>query len=397
MFVIMSFILAKALEEVGFTHRMAAWVLSRKFTSKSPWSFTFAMIFLGVLCSALMNQVPATAFLLALGARILKSMGYTSKDPYSHLLTLCMVFGAILGGIWTPMGSSIIVLGMGIFHAATGEVMTFAQYLAFSTPVSIVILTLFCILIRILAKPDFTKFKDFDVKKMMDEQKPADLREKTVVTIFFITVVLWLLPGLLSFIAPESAFADFMRGFDITFWALAAVVCMSVIRIDDKPVVDFRKTIENKFAWGIVFFVTNGSFLGAAIVNPAVGVDAFIVDRFTPILDAMGSFGIIAFLAMVLIVFTQVGASITAVTVFGGVAMTFAATGVINPMVSMMIVAMLSAATFTLPSGFAPIAMLHGDEFSSSATVYKYGVPLALITGITAILVGYPIAMALFG
>lgn len=397
MFVIMSFILAKALEETGFTARMARWVLGLKFTSKSPWAFTFSMMMLGILCSALMNQVPATAFLLALNKRILRSMGYTSQDPYSHLLTIVMVFGAILGGIWTPMGSSIIVLGMGIFHAATGETMTFAQYLAFSTPVTFVIVILTCIMLRAFIRPDFSKFKDFDVKNMMDENKPADLREKTVVAIFFGTVTLWLLPGILSIIAPQSALAIFLGEFPITFWALLAVVLMAVIRIDDKPVIPFKKTIEDKFAWGIVFFVTNGSFLGAAVVNPAVGLQAFIVDRLSPVLEAMGPFGIMFVLSAVLIAFTQIGASITAVTVFGGVAMTLSATGVIHPMVSMMLVAMLSAATFTFPSGFAPIAMLHGDEFSNTARVYKYGTPIAIITMLSAVFVGYPIAYALFG
>ncbi len=48
----------------------------------------------------------------------------------------------------------------------------------------IVLFILMALIVRLLAKPDFSRFKDFDVNKVLDQQGPMDL------FVFFLTVLL---------------------------------------------------------------------------------------------------------------------------------------------------------------------------------------------------------------
>ena len=81
-FVLMSFIMTHALNESGFTDRLVAKFMSIKLVSKSPWIFTISLGVLGMLLGCFMDQVPATAFMLAFVSRIYKELGYTSRDAY---------------------------------------------------------------------------------------------------------------------------------------------------------------------------------------------------------------------------------------------------------------------------------------------------------------------------
>lgn len=98
---------------------------------------------------------------------------------------------------------------------------------------------------RLLAKPDFSKFKDFDVNKVLDQQGPMDLREKVTVFVFFLTVLLWIIPGFLKLFIPDAAFVATLNSYGITFWAAVSVVLMGIISIDNRPLIDVRDIVNN--------------------------------------------------------------------------------------------------------------------------------------------------------
>ena len=91
-----------ALNESGFTDRLVAKFMSMKLVSKSPWIFTISLGVLGMLLGCFMDQVPATAFMLAFVSRIYKELGYTGKDSYPHVANILTVFGVNVGGAMTP-------------------------------------------------------------------------------------------------------------------------------------------------------------------------------------------------------------------------------------------------------------------------------------------------------
>lgn len=64
MFVIMSFVLTYALNTTGFTTRLTALYMGSKWVSRSPWVFTIALVFLGMIVGWFLDPVPTVAFFM---------------------------------------------------------------------------------------------------------------------------------------------------------------------------------------------------------------------------------------------------------------------------------------------------------------------------------------------
>lgn len=398
-FVIMSFIMTEALNRSGFTSRLVSYYMSRKFVSKSPWHFTYSLCILAAIVGCFMDQVPVTAFFLSFCARIFKELGYEPGDSYPKLLTMAVVFSVNIGGAATPISHSLAILGIGIYEGATGQVLNLFTYLAFGIPVAIVLMLLMAVILKLSLKPDMSKFETFDINKVLEEQKPMDLREKSVVAIFFGTVILWMLPGVLQmFIGSQAQLIKLLNSFGITFWAILSVVLMSVISIDEEPLIDLKDILTHGFAWNIIIFLSVGVLLGGAVSKPEVGLTSFITENITPLIQNISPLLIVLLIALVTTLMTNFAANVPTITVMTGVgcAVAMAAGSGLNPMAISLVTTFAGSSAYMMPSSFAPIAMLHGDEYSESSMIIKYGFIAVLVTALVAAFVGYPLIANLF-
>ena len=396
-FVMLSFVLTAALNDAGFTSRLTAWFMTRGFVSKSPWAFVYAYWGISAIVGMFMDQVPAAAFFLGFSAKILQQLGYGRKERFSHMLTIGSVFAVNIGGAATPISHSLALLGMGIYEEATGQPLSMFTYLAFGVPAGIVCFILMCILLRALMKPDMSKFANLDVKAIVGEQKPMDLKEKTVVTVFGITVILWILPGLLGLFLPSSnPVLAFLNQFSITFWALLAVVVLAVLRINNKPIINLKQNLEQGFPWGVILFISIGVLLGSAVSSDKVGLSAFVSNNLTPIVGGMSPVLIVLIFALVTTAITNFSSNVTTITVMTGVAVAVAnSVPSLNPVALALTTTMCGSLAFVLPSSFAPIAMLHMDENSDGGTVIRYGVLMVVVCSIVVALLSYNLVAAI--
>lgn len=396
-FVVLSFILTFALNKSGFTTRLTVWYMSRKFVSKSPWTFVFAYWGISMIVGMFMDQVPATAFFLAFSGKILKELGYGPKDKFSNMLTMGSVFSVNIGGAATPISHSLAILGMGIYEKATGNPISMFTYLAFGIPAAIVMFILLCLVMRFIMHPDISKFESFDIQKAVGGLKPMDLKEKTTVVVFFGTVILWILPGVLGLIlTPPHPILTFLNKFSITFWALLAVVILAVLRINDEPVVNLRETLESGFPWGVIYFISIGVLLGSAVSNEKVGLTEFITTNLTPMVEGISPLIIVIIFALVTTIMTNFSSNVTTITVMTTIATTLAlSTNTVHPIAIALTTTMCGSLAYVLPSSFAPIAMLHTDENSDSGTVIRYGSLMVIISSIIVALISYNIVASL--
>ena len=395
-FILMSFMMTHALSESGFINRVVAKFMSMKFVTKTPWIFTFSIGALGFILAAFMDQVPAAAFILAFCNTIYKEMGYTHKDMFPHIANLVAIFGVNIGGASTPISHPLAMIGLGVYESIAKESISLFTYLLFGIPTGIIIFALLCILIRIFAKPDFSRFKDFNIQNVLAEQKPMDLKEKTTVTIFFFTVFMWMIPGILSMFMPGAAFVQTLNKFGITFWAILAVVLMSVISINDEPILNAAKVANKSINWAILIFVSIGIYLGSAVSDPSTGVSDFITTNVIPLTASISPIMIVLLFTFVTCALTNFASNVTSITVMTGVAVTLALAGTtLNPIAIALACTFAGSCAYTFPSGFATVAMLHGDDYSGKSQIFKYGFVMIVITTIMVTFVGYNIAAML--
>ena len=376
-FVLMSFIMTHALNESGFTDRLVAKFMSIKLVSKSPWIFTISLGVLGMLLGCFMDQVPATAFMLAFVSRIYKELGYTSRDAYPHVANILTVFGVNIGGAMTPISHSLAILGIGIYEGATGESLSLFSYLAFGVPTGLILFVLLCVAVRLLTRPDMSKFKDFKIENVVKKQGPMTLREGTTAVVFFVTVIMWILPGVLKMFS-DTAWVNAFNSFGITFWAILSVVVMAVIHIDGRPLLDVRTVVNQSINWGIV---------------------AAIQQNITPLTPSVAPVVVVFVIATVSVLMTNFASNVSTITVMTAVGVALAASsgGAISAVGIALVTTMCGSCAYLLPSSFATIAMLHGHEYSSRNQIYLFGIIMIVITSLIIGFVGYPIGCALTG
>ncbi|SKC92337.1 SLC13 family permease [Maledivibacter halophilus] len=392
-FVLMSFIMTYALNESGFTTRLVAKFMSLKFVSKSPWIFTFSLGALGMLLGCFMDQVPAASFMLSFCSKIYQELGYDKKDSYPNIANIVTIFGVNIGGAMTPISHSLIILGLGIYEGATGKAISLFTYLAYGVPTGILLFILMAIMIRLFAKPDMSKFKNFNIENVINKQNPMDLKEKTTVFIFFATVVMWMLPGIMNMFVGSSSFVKALNSYGITFWAILSVVLMSVISINEKPIIDVADIVNKKINWAILIFISIGVYLGSAVSDKATGVTDFIGEKIVPLTSGVSPMIIVLIITFITLFLTNFASNVTTITVMTGVGVALALSGKsIDPVAIALTTTLCGSCAFVCPSSFATVAMLHGDDYSNRSKIFKYGIAMLIVTTLIVTFVSYNIS-----
>ena len=353
-FVLMSFIMTYALNESGFTSRLVAKFMSQKFVSKSPWTFTISLGVLGMILGAFIDQVPAAAFMLAFNAKIYQELGYTEKDKYPHIANIFSIFGVNIGGAMTPISHSLIILGLGVYEGATGQTISLFNYLIYGIPTGIILFVLMSLIFRYTAKADFSKFENFDVNRVLDKQGPMTLKEKSVVTIFFLTVAMWIIPGILKMIAPASDFVVKLNSYSITFWAILAVVVLAVVCINKEPLINIKEVVNHNINWAILIFIAIGCYFGSALCDEATGVNAFMAAKVAPLTANVSPIIVVLIIAFATVLMTNFASNVSTITVMTTVGVGLAmSTGNIGAAAIAMVTSFCGSAAYLMPSSFA--------------------------------------------
>lgn len=396
-FILMSFIMTHALNESGFTKRVVGKFLSMPFARKSPWGFTIALAIASMLIGAFIDQCPAIAFVLSFANQLYKELGYEKDDYYPHMTNFLVAYSVIIGGAMTPISHSFALLGMGIYEGATGNSISLAQYMAFGVPTGLVLFALLLLIVRFFCHPDFSNFETFDVNKVLTQGKMSK-KEKFVVTVFFAAVVMWMLPGVAG-LFTSVAWVSAVNNYGITFWAILAVVLFAVIHIDGKPVLNVAEVVSKKTDWGILIFVSIAIYLGSALSNDATGINAAITGLITPLTAKVAPVVVALIISIAGVFVTNFASNVTTITVMTGVgvAVAMASNGAINPAGIALCATMAGSCAYLLPSSFAGIALLHGNEYSDRATILKYGAIMMCLSSVAIGLVGYVVGCAITG
>lgn len=398
-FVLMSFCMTYALNKSGFTDRLVAKFMSMKFVSKSPWTFTFSLATIGLILACFMDQVPAAAFMLMFSNKVYEELGYTKKDAYPHLANILVIFAVNIGGAMTPISHSLALLGMGIYEAATGTAMSLFTYLAFGVPTGLVAYIILLVVARLLGgKTDMSRFKDFDIQRVLTKQEKMQAREIVTVIVFFGTVIMWMLPGVAGLFS-SAAWISKINSYGITFWAILSVVLMSVISVNNEPIMNLKEVFNKHTNWGILVFIAIGCYLGSALSNGATGINDWITTNLTPLTASVPPVIVVLIVSTAGVVLTNFASNVSTITVMTGVgvALALASNGAINPAGIALCTTMAGSCAYLMPSSFATVAMLHGNDYSNSKKVYVYGLIMMVVSSLAIGLVGYLVGCAISG
>ena len=345
--------------ENNLTEYCGRFFLTRKICLGRPWVLAFFIMLGSMLMGAFMGGFTPIFLFCPILYDIFETVGLKKHDKFPTIMLILVTVATLLGFPIPPfMGNGLALISN--YASVTGNMgavieINNAGYLLtglIHATVCIIVLVLFC---KFVLRPDTSKLKELKMETLnKNPLPPMSLRQK------FIAVSLFLL---------------------------------CAIRISKKPLMDFSSTMK-RFSWSTYFLIASAILLGNALTNESTGVSAFLNTVLMPVLQNVPASAFAVIIMILTVVLTNVCNSFVIGLLMQPVIATFCmATGMNSaPVVSMMILFVLSSAAVT-PAASPFAALLFGNkDWLKSGEIYKYTTIFVAIELAIVLLVSMPVA-----
>jgi sodium-dependent dicarboxylate transporter 2/3/5 len=336
-FVIGAYCLAFAVVQSGTGPRFALWLFTHSGTNSKGAVFS-SMVGTAAI-SALVSDVPACAIFMALTLPILTKI---NARPGSSNLGKAIMMGipiaALIGGVATPAGSSINLLGINLLQQSAGIDVTFLQWMSLGVPMVVVLIPFaWWVLIKVFP-PEVDSIGDIsEFKEELKTMGPLKDKEKKVISILSILFVLWILGTWVkqlnvATVSICGAIVMFFPGINLLTW----------------------RDVEKFIGWETVLMI--GSVISLGLMATDTGLSTWLVKN---TLGGITGWNIV-FLVAVISAFTvilhlplPIAPTINAVLIPAMVVL--AKDAAINPAIFALPVAFTASCAFLLPLDAVPL------------------------------------------
>lgn len=386
--VIGGFILAQAMIVHGLDRRFALAVLSIPGVARSTATVAVAFGAVAALVSAFVSNSAAAAMLLPLGLGIVAAIGpeitavtghHVSRSRFACVTMLMIAYGASIGGLLTPIGSTANVVGLGFLKEQVGIEMGFFEWTARTAPLSIPLFIAMCVTLLLMNRPEVGRLKgaaEF-VRRERGTLGPLGRGEINTLIAFLVAVFLWIVPSFVGGAEPGTFFAAF-KSLDIGTAALIGAATLFFLPIDwneRRFTLNWREASD--IDWGTVLLVGAGLVLGTLMSNTGL---AEVIG--TGVVDLLG------FQSVVPVVIASVAISIfiseatsntAAVGVVVPVVIPIAVAAGIDPTLPAVAAVFGASMGFMMPVSTPPNAIAYGSGMVPIFRMFRTGLVFDLI------------------
>lgn len=217
-----AFILAQAMLRHGLARRFAFRILSLPGVGQTTTRVIVAFGVITALLSAFVSNTATVAMLLPTAVGILAVIAGLIEDRASAedrerfdplrlrvgvALMLMLAYGASVGGLLTPVGSPPNLIGRGLIEEATGQKISFADWMVAAAPICLAMFVVLAFVLILLNRPELNKLTGVEeyVAAERAELGPLSRAEKNTLVAFTITVTLWITPGVVALVAGTDS------------------------------------------------------------------------------------------------------------------------------------------------------------------------------------------------
>lgn len=373
-------IFCATIDHYGLSQFVSLWFITRKFALGKPWVFTFTFLFAMAILSGLTSAVATSVIGWSILYGICDVLGYQKKDGYSMMMIFGIVYAAQIGMALIPF-KNVPLAVIGAYETMSGVTFDYLKYMFIAMICCIVCLILFIIMAKFIFKPDVSKLKELNLEKMnVGGRLTLNNIQKIILVFLFALVTLMVLPSIL----PKSFFlTKFISGIGNTGVCILLVLVMAAIRVDGKPLLDFKKMVDRGMLWGILVLLAVVQPLSTALTSEETGVTAFLMQMMDPIFSGKSPILFVAFIGLAAVIITNfvnnvaVGVSLMPIVYAYSNAMGFNAEFAVVMVIMSVLLALLT------PAASSSAALLHGNDAIDS----KYIMKISFITIVLSYLV----------
>lgn len=392
-FLLFTFLCTYALSKTLFLKRCAIFFITCKLAQKGSWYFV-CLFFASVLfIGSFISPTVLFVVFLPILEEIYRVLKLEKGEKCSAMLMIGLAFCTSISSGMTPIAHVFSTMAMGFYKEATGNAISYNDYMAFAIPVGIICAILMILAFRFILNPDMSKLKNIDTEFLKKDLKKADKTEFLTVFIFIIVVLLWVLPSLTKNILPN--FYSIINSFGTAVPPLLGVVALCIITVNEKPLLNISDGIKN-VPWPALIMTAATLTLGATITNDDVGIKQFLADTLSQNLLGFAPIILVLIFTIWASIQTNLSSNMVTVTVVTNVAIPFLlANGGVSVPAVVSIIGMMSAFAFATPPSIPHIALAGSSGWTTVGQVFKYGLLLMIIAILVTVFIGYPIASML--
>lgn len=394
--VFFAMLLFGAIQHFGTTQYISRWFLTRKIINGRPVVFSFIfMITTYVLAALGASILPALLFMWSILYNVLNDVGYKKGDKYTTIMVIGTMFAAISGQAAKPFtGSSLAIIAA--FQKTAKVSIDYLPYMLFGFIMAILAITVYCLLIKYVFRPDMSKIANISTERFEAEKlPPMDLRQKILFGCLFGYLILVLLPSIL----PKSlAITTFLNRLGPSGIIILFIVGLCAFKYKGKPLMDFKEIAARYIVWDIYLLIAVAMVISSALVDPKTGINLLLNNIMNPLLGEHSPLGYAVILAIMSVILANVANHAVVGIIIMPIVYSFSIKNGADPqgMVTLVTfglhVGMLTAAA----SPFAALLLANKDWVDPN-DVIKNGAIVVLAMMVLYVVVGAPLALIIFG
>ncbi|RRR98407.1 SLC13 family permease [Glycomyces terrestris] len=407
-----AFILAAAMLKHGVAQRIAYFVLGLPGVGRS--TFRTVVAFGAITCglSAFISNTATVAMLMptALGilaviAKLMQAQGVVRPDfdpmrlRVGTALMLMLAYGASVGGLLTPVGSPPNLIGRGLIEEATGERISFGQWMLAALPVCLIMFAVLAVVLLLVNRPEIRRIEGVEafIRERRAEQGPMSRAEKNTVIAFAVTVTLWLIPAVVGLVSgtDSSAYVAVSDRLDEGVAAVIGAALLFVLPVNwSKQQATLTWKDAAQIDWGTIILFGTGIIFGAML--SATGLAETIGTGASDALGITSSFAITAFAVVLAVLISETTSNTASAAVVVPIVIPLAAAAGVDPLVPALAATFAASLGFMLPVSTPQNAIVYGTGCVPMTKMIRSGVTFDLI-GAAVIIAIMPLMVSLTG
>lgn len=387
-----AFILARAIFLHGLDRRFAYAVLALPWVGTRPSRILFAFGAVTAFMSAWISNTATTAMMFGIGMSILAYF-FEGKDTagrvdprYATGLMLMTTFAASVGGLATPVGTPPNVIGLGFIRELVGVEIPFFRWMLIGVPMVAVLFVLMFAMLNAFCPAGVRELPGS--RTMIAERRaalgPWTTGQRSAALAFALTVLLWVIPGLVAIVAGDTspAYRWLSRTIPEGIAALGGAILLFMLPGDGG-----RRAITwpeaAKIDWGVVLLYGGGFALG--VLSFETGLAESLGRGLTGMLPVSGELGLLAASVVIAVLMSETTSNTASANMVVPVVISIATAAGIDPLVPALGATFASSLGFMLPVSTPCNAIVYGSGYVPLSRMIRYGVLLD-IAGIVVVI-----------
>jgi sodium-dependent dicarboxylate transporter 2/3/5 len=407
-----AFIIAQAMLRHGVARRFAFRVLAVPGVGKSSRRTIVAFGVITCALSAFVSNTATVAMLLPTAVAILGTLAniYDRKtdesveiDPtrlrVGIALMLMLAYGASVGGLLTPVGSPPNLIGRGLIEEATGEKISFLEWVLAALPICALMFVALCAILLTLNKPEVKRLEGVEEYVAEERSKLGSLsvKERNTLIAFAVAVVLWITPGFVAIIAGDESktYEEVTNRLDEGVVAILAASLLFLLPTNwQKREFTLTWNEAKDIDWGTILLFGSGIIFGSLLADTGLaetigtwGSDTFGVNS---------ELSITIFAVALAILISETTSNTASASVVVPIVIPVATAAGVDPMVPALAATFAASFGFMLPVSTPQNAIVYGSGVVPITQMVRNGFFFDIV-GAVLIIVGIPVLVSALG